>query len=217
MRIGEGGDELALVVHLVDEAGGLVVVHQHGVREERAAIGLDGGVVAGVERELAAGVQDHLAGRRRRGGALAHELPRVARVDERVHPAVALEGVEPRGHELAVRPSQRVRAGERDEVADVRLVGEAGVAAARLDLPQRAVELEGDGVAGRGHHDVRAARLALHRSLASRCGHGFHSTTLLDWSDQPSSIRYFARVEKSPSSIRYFAQLEQALCSPTSA
>jgi hypothetical protein len=48
----------------------------------------------------------------------------------------------------------------------------AGVAAARLDLPQRAVELEGDGIAGREHHDVRAAsgaaRLALHRSLSSR-------------------------------------------------
>ena len=94
----EGGEELALVVHLVDEAGGLVVVQQHGVRVQRAAVGLDGGVVAGVERELAARVQGHLARRRRRrrGGALAHELPRVARVDERVHPAVALEGVEPR-------------------------------------------------------------------------------------------------------------------------
>ena len=48
----------------------------------------------------------------------------------------------------------------------------AGVAAARLDLPQRAVELEGDGVARRERHDVRAAsgaaRLALRRSLASR-------------------------------------------------
>jgi len=48
----------------------------------------------------------------------------------------------------------------------------AGVVAARLDLPQRAVELEGDGVVSRESHDVRAtsgaARLALRRSLASR-------------------------------------------------
>jgi len=82
----------------------------------------------------------------------------------------------------------------------------AGVVAARLDLPQRAVELEGDGVVSRESHDVRAASGAAHLALCcslashhcrSRCGRGFHSTALFDWSDRPSSIRYFARVEQS--------------------
>ena len=90
--------------------------------------------------------------------------------------------------------SQRVRAGERDEVADaepplgegvpeerehelragqvrgVRLVGEAVVAAARLDLPQRAAELEGDGVAGGQRHDVRAGDGARAGRLQRRLG-----------------------------------------------
>jgi hypothetical protein len=53
------------------------------------------GVVADVERDLAAGVHGHLAEqRRRRGGAPPHELPCVAGVDERFQPAVAAESVE---------------------------------------------------------------------------------------------------------------------------
>jgi len=90
----------------------------------------------------------------------------------------------------------------------------AGVAAARLGLPQRAVELEGDSIAGRERHDVRAASPSAAASpaatAASRCGRGFHSTTLLDWSDQLSSICYFARVEQSPCSIRLLTGLRLA-------
>lgn len=80
----------------------------------RTPMTLMAALVAGVEGELAAsaGGHDHPV-RRRHGRALPHQLLRIARVDERVHPAVAAEGAEPRGHEACARRRARRRRGRR--------------------------------------------------------------------------------------------------------